>query len=162
MILGLGAYRLLRRGVLVSRLNAEETLGAVDLIVTDKTGTLTQNRLEVSSVRTPDGSVDDPAERRMRLEEAFRAEDDAWPAEDIRQASFTRALREAVVQAGGETQLQAADLIEAEPASDALPASRTRARHDGVIEGLALGAPEIVLRFVAESAPVEPGGRAQR
>ena len=35
VILGLGAYRLLRRGVLVRRLNAEETLGAVDLIVTD-------------------------------------------------------------------------------------------------------------------------------
>jgi P-type E1-E2 ATPase len=40
VILGLGAYRLLRRGVLVRRLNAQETLGAVDLIVTDKTGTL--------------------------------------------------------------------------------------------------------------------------
>lgn len=37
VILGLGAYRLLRRGVLVRRLNAQETLGAVDLIVTDKT-----------------------------------------------------------------------------------------------------------------------------
>ena len=47
VILGLGAYRLLRRDVLVRRLNAQETLGAVDLILTDKTGTLTLNRLEV-------------------------------------------------------------------------------------------------------------------
>ena len=53
VILGLGAYRLLKRGVLVRRLNAEESLGAIDLIITDKTGTLTRNRLDVASIRTP-------------------------------------------------------------------------------------------------------------
>ena len=103
VILGLGAYRLLRRGVLVRRLNAEETLGAVDLIVTDKTGTITQNRLEVSSVRTPDGYVADPAERRDLLEQALRAEEDAWPGEGVAPASFTRALRAAVAAAGGRS-----------------------------------------------------------
>ena len=87
--------------MLVRRLNAEETLGAVDLIVTDKTGTITQNRLAVSSVRTPDGPVDDPTERRALLEEALRAEEDAWPGEEIAPASFTRALRAAVAERGG-------------------------------------------------------------
>ena len=61
VVLGLGAYRLLRRGVLVRRLNAEETLGAIDLIVTDKTGTLTRNRLDVTSVSTLAGPVEEPA-----------------------------------------------------------------------------------------------------
>ncbi len=78
VILGLGAYRLLKRGVLVRRLNAEETLGAVDLIITDKTGTLTHNRLEVASVRTPAGSIDDLEGRQRMLLDALRAEDDAW------------------------------------------------------------------------------------
>jgi Ca2+-transporting ATPase len=55
VVLGLGAYRLLKRGVLVRRLNAEESLGAIDLIITDKTGTMTRNRLDVASVRTPAG-----------------------------------------------------------------------------------------------------------
>ena len=152
VILGLGAYRLLRRGVLVRRLNAEETLGAVDLIVTDKTGTLTQNRLAVSSVRTLDGPVEDGAARSKLLEEALRAEEDAWPGGGIAPASFTRALRAAVAEAGGETQLDPSDLVEAEPASDSLPITRTRARRDGRVEGLALGAPEVVLAYVGRAA----------
>ena len=162
VVLGLGAYRLLRRGVLVRRLNAEETLGAVDLIVTDKTGTITQNRLEVSSVRRPDGPVDDPSLLRELLEDALRAEEDAWPGEDVAPASFTRALRDAVARAGGRTLLDAADLVEAEPASDALPVTRTRARRDGRIEGLALGAPEVVLGYAEADADGGESGGAER
>src|SRR4029079_13455042 len=153
VILGLGAYRLLRRGVLVRRLNAEETLGAVDIILTDKTGTLTQNRLAVSSLRTLDGTVDALVERRSLLEQALRAEEDAWLGEGVPASSFTRALREAVAQAGGQSQLDVRDLLEAEPASDRLPVTRTRARRNGHVEGLALGAPEAVLAFVYANAP---------
>jgi Ca2+-transporting ATPase len=161
VILGLGAYRLLRRGVLVRRLNAEETLGAVDLILTDKTGTLTQNRLAVSSLRTLDGKVDDPVERRVLLEQALRAEEDAWPGEEIAAGSFTRALREAVVQAGGQAELDVRDLVDAEPASDRLPVTRTRARRDGHVEGLALGAPEVVLALVYAEAPPDDARHAR-
>ncbi len=158
VILGLGAYRLLKRGVLVRRLNAEETLGAVDLIVTDKTGTITQNRLVVSSVRTPAGLVEDPAERRTLLEEALRAEEDAWPGDDVTPASFTRALRAAVTELEGVTALDRADLVEASPASDTVPVTRTTARRDGRIESLALGAPEVVLAFVDGAAGADGDG----
>ena len=156
VILGLGAYRLLRRGVLVRRLNAEETLGAVDLIVTDKTGTITQNRLVVSSVRTPDGSVDGAADLRTLLEEALRAEEDAWPGEDVAPGSFTRALRAAVGELGGVTGLPSEDLVDAAPPDDALPVSRTTARRGPVLEGLALGAPEAVLHLVSAAAAGSP------
>ena len=154
VILGLGAYRLLRRGVLVRRLNAEETLGAVDLIITDKTGTITQNRLEVSTLRTPQGLVAEPADRRRLLEESLRAEEDAWPGEGVAPGSFTRALRAAVADAGGETVLDATTLVEAVAASDVLPMTRTRARREGGIESLALGAPEVVLARVSEESGV--------
>ncbi len=146
VILGLGAYRLLRRGVLVRRLNAEETLGAVDLIVTDKTGTLTHNRLEIASVRDLAGSVDDPARRRAVLVDALRAEDDAWHLDDgVLPGSFTRAISWALDELGGAPILSRADLIEAVAAGDGSSMARTRARRHGQVEELALGAPEAVL-----------------
>ena len=58
VVLGLGAYRLLRRGVLVRVLSAQETLGAVDMVITDKTGTLTENQLRVADLRPAEGRDD--------------------------------------------------------------------------------------------------------
>jgi Ca2+-transporting ATPase len=150
VILGLGAYRLLKRGVLVRRLNAEETLGAVDLIVTDKTGTITQNRLAVSSVRSLSGPVDDPAARLGILEAALRAEEDAWPVEGVTPGSFTRSLRAAVEALGGDAWPNRADLLSAEPPTDTLPVARSEALRAGRRVRLALGAPEHVLAFAGD------------
>jgi Ca2+-transporting ATPase len=145
VILGLGAYRLLRRGVLVRRLSAEETLGAVDLIITDKTGTLTANRLAVRDVLTPAGPVTDPAERDTLLALAVRAEEDAWHVHaGARPGSFTQALLSSV-QGRDQVRPPATELISAEGPTDGRPYSTTWSRRDGVTEGLAIGAPEAVL-----------------
>ena len=53
----LGAHRLARQGVLTRRLNAIETLGATTVLCTDKTGTLTENRMQVACL-----AVGDPAQ----------------------------------------------------------------------------------------------------
>lgn len=50
MILGLGAYRLSQHNFLIKKIKAAEVLGDATVILTDKTGTITENRMSVVSV----------------------------------------------------------------------------------------------------------------
>ena len=50
----MGAWRISRAGVLTRRSAAIETLGAATVLCTDKTGTLTENRMTIADVRPAD------------------------------------------------------------------------------------------------------------
>src|SRR6056297_4047092 len=57
-----GMWRLAKRNALVERLSAVETLGATNVICSDKTGTLTENRMTLTRLALPEGDIEVPTD----------------------------------------------------------------------------------------------------
>jgi len=78
MVLGVGSYALSRKGAIVKRLRAAEALGNVTVIATDKTGTITENKMRLEHLYF-DGSIhksqDFKENEKAALRTAFLASD---------------------------------------------------------------------------------------
>jgi Ca2+-transporting ATPase len=160
MVLALGAYRLSQRRAVVKELKAVETLGAVTVIATDKTGTLTENRMQVSRLY--------PAGMEHRLLEIGALCSDA--AENGGELAGDP-LEMALLRAAQEAGLDVVGLRRSLPLRDEFTFDNVRKMMSAVYDQggqlwiVAKGAPEVVLarstwqRTEAGEEPLSEAGR---
>jgi len=75
LALARGMWRMARQNALIERLSAVETLGATTVILSDKTGTLTENRMTVRRLYVPSGEIEVEATAHKIASAARFAED---------------------------------------------------------------------------------------
>jgi len=161
-----GMWRMAGRNALINRLSAVETLGSTTVICTDKTGTLTENRLSLRRVALP-GSGSEPV-RELGLGEGETDQASEEGGELLRGLLETGALcieasehagsrkgdplESALVSAAEEAGAARDDLLESMPLEREVPFDRSvrmmavyNALGDGRYRVSVKGAPEAVL-----------------
>ncbi len=154
VILAVGVEQLARRNGVVRKLLAAETLGSTNLILTDKTGTLTEAKMELMAVIPRKGS--NPAQVADLLREAMTTvdvviENPDEPFEKWRM--FGNIMEVALVEGAAKRGILINQLFKESPVFDRLAfnsnskyAASAHA-HNGGRRMMLLGAPEILLGF---------------
>ncbi len=159
VVLALGMERILKSGGLVRSLLGAETLGATSIILTDKTGTLTEGKMEavgfITLGKTTETIEGDVARRMLRagilVSDGFTEEVDAPSTGSDSIVVRGRPMDQAIIRAGLEAGLAEAHLRVEVPRVSQLAFSSVR-RYAGVMvqEGKKTntyisGAPEVFL-----------------
>lgn len=155
VILSVGVERLARRKGVVRKILAAETLGSASMILTDKTGTLTQAKMEVTGVVPYRAGEDEPAKRALVrkalanakvIVEETNGNIAAWrfAGSSLESALVRFALQEHIISIGEFRRQEPIDRI---PFSSVYKFSAARIVENSVHTMLLFGAPDVLLAF---------------
>jgi len=155
VIMAIGVQRLATRNGIVRRLLAVETLGSTSVILTDKTGTLTQAKMELTSI-TPYQEGDNAENKNNLLNYALVNTDVVIenPSDAPEKWLMSgRALEVSLVRGAASNGVLLTKVLEQTKIIDRLPFSSEHKysasifKTDSGIHLAIFGAPEIILRF---------------
>ncbi len=164
VVLALGMEHILSAGGLVKGLLSAETLGATSIILTDKTGTLTEGRMQVTSIVSRDNLFKDIADPQAKhilraailSSDGYAEEVDDSSTDENKFIARGRPIEQAIVFAGLSVGLSEMELHEDYPRIDELPFDAMRrfggmlvTENDKTVAYLS-GVPELFIEAMSE------------
>jgi P-type Ca2+ transporter type 2C len=159
VVLGLGAYRLAQQHAIARRLEAVEALGSITVVGTDKTGTLTENEMQVAEFYV-DGTVEPSSSRQPDAQRLLQIGSIANEAQagvtdvnggfagDATDIALLAAARESGVGASGLT--SGVRVLKRIPFDVSLGRTSAIYERDGACFVATKGSPEVVVKLSAK------------
>lgn len=121
IVLAAGVQKMIKKNAIIRKLPAVETLGCASVICSDKTGTLTQNKMTVQKIFTIDGFSDDVKYTGKTLEIANYCNDTQIVNENGKYKTLGDPTETALVDAALKYNIDKRKLDEENPRVDEIP-----------------------------------------
>ena len=142
--MAVGAVTLARQKAIVSRLVAIEEMAGMDILCSDKTGTLTQNRLAVGEPEIVEATDAEELMLSAALASKREAEDDPIDSAILKEAGLK--------EAGDASDLEAYRVVSFKPFDPVRKRAEAEIETDGQKFSVAKGAPQVILELAETDA----------